>query len=79
MKILKLPGFFETVGLLVERDLMQLDDVLPLYGGALIQLHDVVEMHVSARAEETGMPPGYFKHFRSLAEKAQERSDQRRS
>ena len=79
LKILKLPGFFETIGLLVERDLMRLDDVLDLYGGAIIQLHDVVEMHVSARAGETGIPPGYFEHFRSLAEKAQERSDQRRS
>ena len=78
LKIMKLPGFFETLGFLVERDSMQLDDILDLYGGALIQLHDVVGIHISSRSkEDIGMPSGYFKYFQSLAKKAQEQSDQR--
>lgn len=78
LKIMKLPGFFETIGFLVERDLMQLDDILDLYGGALIQLHDVTGIHISSRSkEDIGMSAGYFEHFRSLAKKAQEQSDQR--
>lgn len=79
-KIMRLPGFFETVGLLVERNLIQLADVLDLYGGPLILLHDATEIHISSLSENGVMPSGYFKYFQSLAtlaKKAREQSDQR--
>lgn len=80
LEIMRLPGFFETVGLLVERNLIQLADIIDLYGGPLILLHDATEIHISSLSEKGVMPSGYFKYFQSLAtlaKKAREQSDQR--
>ena len=73
LAVLKLPGFFETVGMFVERGYVPVDDIIDLYGDSLLRADDVLGMHLQKRAEEPGMPEGYFKYFRSLAAKARAR------
>ncbi len=73
LSVLKLPGFFEPVGMFVEKGYVPVDDIIDLYGSSLLRADDVLGMHLQKRAEEPGMPAGYFKYFRSLAAKARER------
>ena len=73
LHILKLCGFFETVGLLVERDYVALKDIVGLYGGSIVRVEEALRTHLEQRMEEPGMPDGYFEHFRSLATKTRER------
>ena len=74
LAVLNLLGFFETVGMFVEKGYVPADDIIDLYGSSLLCADDVLGMHLQKRAEEPGMPAGYFKYFRSLAAKARERT-----
>lgn len=73
LHIMKLCGFFETVGLLVERDYVALEDIVGLYGGSIVRAEEVLRTHLEKRIEEPDMPDGYFENFRSLVAKTRER------
>ena len=73
LTILRLPSYFETVGMLVERDDLDFEDVFNLFSGAIVRVDEVVGTHIQKRQEEEGMPPGYLENYRSLAKRAKER------
>ena len=73
LTILRLPGYFEMIGLLVTREYLDFEDIYELYSGAITRVDEVVGTHVQKRQEEPGMPSGYLKHFRSLVGKTRER------
>lgn len=66
--IMKLCGFYETAGMLVERGYVAFEDIYGLYGGSIVRLYSCMRTHIAKRAE--GMPPGYLEYFLKLAKKA---------
>lgn len=75
LTILRLPGHFEMIGLLVSREYLVFEDIFELYSGAIIRLDEVVGAHIEKRQGEPGMPSGYLEHFRSLAKMTRERME----
>lgn len=72
LSILKVAEFFETVGLMVEREWVSLDDIVELYGGGILRLDDAFDVHFQKEAEDLSMPEGYFEYFSSLVKKTRE-------
>jgi len=66
-KIMKLCGFFETLGVVVARGYVSDEDATQLYGGAILRAHDATHLHIEKRQQS--MPPGYLANFLSLAAK----------
>jgi len=55
-------GFFETVGLMVKRNYVSADDVIGLLGVSILDLDFYLRPHLEERAEEEGVPEGFFEH-----------------
>lgn len=73
VELMRLPGFFETVGYFVGREFLAADDIYDLYGGGILRLNEIIGMHLELRAQESGMPPGYMENFFTLVGAMEER------
>lgn len=68
--IMLILGFFETVGVLVAKDYLELSDVSDLYGGAIIHVDHAFREHIRQRAEHA--PPGLYSNILALAASVRE-------
>lgn len=67
--LLNLCGFYETAAVLIENKCIGLDELVNLYGGAVVELHEWMEKHIEIEKEkyEKRGKPGYFANFSELA------------
>jgi hypothetical protein len=56
--LMRILGFFETVGLLVKRKYIELEDVDLLLRGPIVEFGLFYTPHIKVRAQEKGVPPG---------------------
>jgi len=68
-----LGGFFEIVGLMVDRKYVSLEDIAGLLKGPIILFEETFRNHIDARKHEEKMPEGLFEHASSLAEKTKKK------
>lgn len=67
-KIMKLPGFYETVGLMAKRGYVDVKEVMNLYGPSIIYVAAATEKHIHKRwDEEPRLKKTYMENFLSLA------------
>jgi len=62
-------GFFEIVGLMVDRGYVPLKDVKGLLKGPIEDFDRMFSGHIAERQKEFGMPPGLLEHALSLTKK----------
>lgn len=67
--IMRFCGFFETVGLMVDRGYMPLTEMDRLFRGPILTVDACFRTHISARQNETGVPVGLYEHALSLADR----------
>jgi hypothetical protein len=70
IKLIGYIGFFETVGLMVQRRYISKKDVFSLFKGPLIDLGRSFRLHIEERSNEMGVPAGMFEHALSLSRSA---------
>jgi len=63
-------GFFETVGLMVNRKYIANADVMSLFKGPLIDIGRSFRLHIEDRLKEMGVSEGMFEHALSLSKSA---------
>jgi hypothetical protein len=68
-------GFFETVGLMVDRQYVQNDDVFELFLGPIIDVATYFGGHIAELEKETGMPEGLYRHALNLAREGERRAE----
>jgi len=68
-KFIHLGGFFEIVGLMVDKGYVKLEDITGLLKGPILTFDDAFGGHIQARQKDKHMPPGLFEHAISLAKK----------
>ena len=73
LSMINLCGFFETAGLLVESEMINMDHIFGLYGGAIVEVYDDFEDHLNKRRNDEESGDEYFKYFRLLAAQARNR------
>jgi hypothetical protein len=56
--LMRMMGFFETVGLLVRQKYISIGDVDGLFRGPILQSVAAFELHIKSRQNEKGAPPG---------------------
>lgn len=66
--MLRYCGFFETVGVMVQREYIPLDDIDALFRGPILAVDTCLRSHISQRQNETGVPKGLFEHALFLAD-----------
>lgn len=70
LEILKLCGFFETVGVLHLSGYIELNAIVELYGVSIIRVADATETHIKKRWEEDRkLENEYMQNFLDLAKK----------
>lgn len=67
-------GFFETVGLMVKREYISIDDALDLFAGPIINVGRCFRGHIKDREKEMGVPSGLYEHALELCDAAQHRT-----
>lgn len=70
LKLVGYLGFFETVGLMVNRRYIAEADVLSLFKGPLIDVGTRFRLHIEDRLKEMGVSEGMFEHALSLSKLA---------
>jgi len=73
----KVSGFFETVGIMVHKRYVPLDDAIALLKGPIVIFEQHFADHIARRQKELHMPPGLYEHALSLAKKTNKRYVQR--
>jgi hypothetical protein len=63
-------GFFETVGLMVDRHYVSPGDVLELFLGPIAAIEMCFGGHIRSLERETGVLAGLYKHARNLSQRA---------
>ena len=61
-------GFFETVGLMVERGYMPIEEIDRLFRGPVLTVNSCFRIHIAECEKETGVPAGLYEHALSLAD-----------
>ncbi|MEX2629531.1 MAG: hypothetical protein WD341_06285 [Tistlia sp.] len=61
-KLMKILGFFETVGLMVRHGYVPLDDIDKLFRGPIIGIDVCFRDHIDGRQKEAGVPAGLYEH-----------------
>lgn len=69
-KLMRMCGFFESVGLMVSRDYISEKDVLGLFRGSMVSIDRCYSKHIVERSHESGMPKGLYQHALSLCANA---------
>lgn len=67
--IVRMADFFETMGLAVEIERVDFDQIYELYGGTILRVHDVLGDHIKNRQDDPDMPPGLYKYYWRLVER----------
>lgn len=73
-RLMAMCGFFETVGLMVQREYIQIDDVLELFLGPIIDIDMCFGGHIAELEKEMGTPVGLYKHALNLSRQAARRA-----
>lgn len=55
-------GFFETVGIMVDRDYLSKEDMFALFLGPIIAIERCYSGHIYHRSQEEGVPEGLYRH-----------------
>jgi hypothetical protein len=66
--LMALCGFFETVGLMVSRDYVKLDEIDALLRGPILGIDDCFRDHIKDRCNEMGVPNGLYEHALKLCD-----------
>jgi hypothetical protein len=69
-KLMDICGFFETVGLMVDKNYIQFGDVVELFGGPIDNVGTCFGGHIAAREKEMGVLAGLYKHALNLSRRA---------
>lgn len=72
-RLMSICGFFETVGLMVHKDYIMIDDVLELFLGPVVDIERCFGGHIEDLAKEAGVPDGLYRHALILSEQAAKR------
>lgn len=72
--VMRVCGFFETVGLMVERGYIPLDEIDGMLRGPILQIKTCFGPHIRVRQNETGVPAGLYEHALQLADLVEARS-----
>jgi hypothetical protein len=68
MAIMRLCGFFETVGLMVEMGYVPLKEIDELLRGPIMATKHCFGLHIKERQNETGVPNGLYEHALNLSD-----------
>jgi hypothetical protein len=71
--LLRIGGFFETVGLMVKKEYISKQDAVGLFSGPIILFGRNFSRHIELRQNEVGVPKGLFEHALYLYEIATSR------
>lgn len=69
-KLMDMCGFFETVGLMVDKDYIKFDDVKELLEGPIVNIGKCFRGHIESLEKETGVLAGLYKHALALSRRA---------
>lgn len=72
IKLIGFLGFFETMGMMVQKDYISQEDVFDLFKGPIADAHQCFRLHIEQRQKELGVPNGLFEHALRLGKNAQE-------
>jgi hypothetical protein len=61
-QLLRIGGFFETVGMMVKREYVSAQDALGLFRGPILMFGRYFKPHIDSRQNEAGVPKGLFEH-----------------
>lgn len=61
-QLLRIGGFFETVGMMVKREYVSPQDALGLFRGPILMFGRYFKPHIDTRQNEAGVPKGLFEH-----------------
>jgi hypothetical protein len=68
-RAMKVCGFYETLGLFLANEQVEISDVDRLLGGAIIAVYGFVHVHVARRREEPPVHADLFQNFERMAER----------
>ncbi len=69
-QLMAICGFFETVGLMVEKEYIKVDDVFKLFMGPIVNIEMCFGGHITELENETGVLAGLYEHARNLSRRA---------
>jgi hypothetical protein len=69
-KIMRICGFFETVGVMVQQKYISPNDVISLFKGPILLLDHCFRGHIEARTKEQGVPAGLYEYALKLCDVA---------
>ena len=69
--VLRMCGFFETVGLMVKKEYVALDDITSLFKGSIIAMGTYFSRHIEERQKEMGVPGGFFENALYLVDEVE--------
>lgn len=72
--IMRVCGFFETVGVMVEKNYIPLNEIDRLFRGPILTIDTCFRPHIEERQKETGVPSGMYEHALSLADKIKQQN-----
>lgn len=61
-RLMRVLGFFETVGVMVKRNYIALDEIDRLFRGPILDIDMFFRDHIEQRGRETGVPDGLYEH-----------------
>lgn len=67
MALMAICGFFETVGLMVERKYIELDEIESLLKGPILAVERCFAEHIQDRNAEMGVPKGLYENALNLS------------
>jgi hypothetical protein len=67
LNLMRICGFWETMGYLVKNKYIPIENIVDLFGGGVISFDDAFRVHLTNRGEEKGVPDGFFEHALYLA------------
>lgn len=71
--IMEYCGFLETVGLMVKRKYVDIEDIDSLFRGPILGIEFYFSTHIADRQKETGVPTGLYENALFLAEQVKKR------
>ena len=66
--LMRISGFWETMGYLVKNGYITIDAITNLFGGAVVEFDDAFRVHLKRRGDEEGVPEGFYEHALYLAD-----------
>src|ERR1700722_175719 len=73
-QLLSFMGFFETVGLMVRRRYVVIEEIDELFRGPILAIDLHFRDHIAQREQETGVPVGLYRHALNLADQVRLRA-----